>query len=119
MEDRSDVATIQKKRQVCKEVEKVVSSGSTNQNGYGSELDLYGDYGDDIPIDLSAYGSEDISDLGFRRRLQNNCDSKELFDPLNYDTSLTLEDRIDVSIWSRKPLDEETENELQQFNWKI
>ena len=41
------------------------------------------------------------------------------FDPNSYDTSLTLEDRIDVSIVSQKPLDEETEKELQQFTWKI
>ena len=90
-----------------------VTSTSENQDG----SDLYGDYGDLLDYgDYGVYG--DYGDYGLERRLETN-DTIEQFDPNNYDRSLTLEDRIDVSIVSRKPLDEETEKELQQYSWKI
>lgn len=88
-------------------MEKVISASENQDGGYGD----YGDYGD--LVDLGPYG-----DYGLERRLETN-DATVQFDPNNYDKSLTLEDRIDVSIVSRKPLDEETEKELQQFSWKI
>ena len=43
----------------------------------------------------------------------------EEFDRNNYDKGKSLRDRLDISIFSQYPLDDETKEEVQEYEWSI